>query len=133
MCPYGRNVNIEEVRTRASKNENPIRGKTQAHNFTIHPKQTKSRKNKHTMPNNIKSFSVAQVSKWLEELGTPNTSFIQNKIDGSALETLPTRVYQRLRLDNIRRCTTAKRIGSDQVFVASRTNDSDARIPSTRK
>ncbi len=45
------------------------------------------------MPNNIKSFSVAQVSKWLEELGIPNTSFIQNKIDGSALLKLSQREF----------------------------------------
>jgi hypothetical protein len=52
---------------------------------TFHPKQAKPKTKTRTMTNNIKAFSVAQVSNWLEELGIPSKSFIMNKIDGSAL------------------------------------------------
>lgn len=45
------------------------------------------------MPNNINSFSASQVSNWLEELGIPNTPFIQNKIDGSTLLKLSEREF----------------------------------------
>jgi hypothetical protein len=68
-------------------------GEKPEHTTSPSTQKRNQEKNKHTMPNNIKSFSVAQVSKWLEELGIPNTSFIQNKIDGSALLKLSQREF----------------------------------------